>query len=40
MKVINALRIIRIKAENLKIDLSKFDKSIFFIDYLYEIERF
>ena len=40
MKVINALRTIRIKAENVKIDLSKFDKAIFFIDYLYGIEDF
>ena len=40
MKVINALRTIRIKAENVKIDLSKFYKAIFFIDYLYGIEDF
>ena len=39
MKVINVLRTIRIKAENVKIDLSKFDKAIFF-DYLYGIEDF
>ena len=31
MKVINALRTIRIKAENVKIDLSKFDKAIFLL---------
>ncbi len=40
MKFINALRTIRIKAENVKIDLSKFDKAIFFIDYLYGIKDF
>ncbi len=40
MKIINALRTIRIKAENVKIDLSKFDKAIFLIDYLYGIEDF
>ena len=40
MKFINALRTIRIKAENVKIDLSKFDKDNFFIDYLYGIDDF
>ena len=40
MKFINALRTIRIKAENVKIDLSKFDKDNFFIDQLYGIEDF
>ena len=34
-KVINALRKIRNKAENVKIELSKFEKVNFFIDYLY-----
>ena len=39
-RVINALRNIRIKTENVKIDLSKLDKTNFFIDYLYGIEDF
>ena len=40
MKVINALRSIRLKAESVKIELSKFEKANFFIDYLYGIEDF
>jgi len=39
-KVINALRSIRLIAENVKIELSEFEIAYFFIDYLYGIDEF